>query len=299
MKSVEDSLLRDLELSNLNTLRVGGKARFFARPQMQDEIPELLNWAWKNGLPVAILGGGSNVLISDRGFEGLVIQTGGLSKIHFWEQSQDFYVCAQAGVKKAMLLKIYLEKKLPCAVFISGIPGEVGGGVIMNAGISHPIEFREFKDIVWLVKGFDLKGNFFQMSHSALTFEYRLTKGLPQGVLTEVVLKCPNMPDVDVPQQVQAYLRWRAQTQPLELPNCGSVFKNPPGQKAAYLIDQAGLKGYTMGGAQVSKKHANFIVNLGWAKAQDVKDLINYVQEVVYKRFQVVLEPEVRFFGHW
>lgn len=125
MKSVEDSLLRDLELSNLNTLRVGGKARFFARPQMQDEIPELLNWAWKNGLPVAILGGGSNVLISDRGFEGLVIQTGGLSKIHFWEQSQDFYVCAQAGVKKAMLLKIYLEKKLPCAVFISGIPGRL------------------------------------------------------------------------------------------------------------------------------------------------------------------------------
>ncbi|MCS6838327.1 MAG: UDP-N-acetylmuramate dehydrogenase [Bdellovibrionaceae bacterium] len=289
----------DVDLKGYTSWLVGGKADYLCSPSSYHELRLCLIWAKSQGLPVTVLGGGSNVLISDDGIDGLVILTRKLNQLQSFIADGNLVLRAQSGVKKAELLRVFLKHSLAPAVFLAGLPGEVGGGIVMNAGISEPCVPREFGELVrsFLVMNFDGEERLY--SHDQVTWGYRYSSGWQPGIILEAELAWPYTPDPLVIGRVKDANQQRVKKQPLELPSCGSVFVNPPGLKAAALIDSCGLKGYTIGQAQVSTKHANFIVNLGGARAEDIWNLIEYVKATVRENCQVDLETEVVRLGRW
>ena len=279
--------------------QVGGCADWWAQPSHIAELQEILLWARCAQLPVHVLGGGSNVLVSDQGVDGLVISTQGLNRLQVKEEVDGLWIQAQAGVKKSELLKIFLRYQLPPALFLAGLPGDVGGGVVMNAGVSEDLRPRQFGELVASLQVMDENAQLRNVSRDSLIWHYRKSEGWQPGIVVSAHLFWPWEKNAEVLLKVKALNQLRLRKQPLDLPSCGSVFKNPPGLKAARLIEEAGLKGYRIGGAQVSTKHANFIVNLGHASSRDIHQLIEYVRKVVSERTGVLLEPEVVYFGRW
>ena len=290
---------RSCSLSGLNSWKVGGSADFFCQPENKEEIFYYLQWAKKQNLSVTFLGGGTNVLISDKGVEGLVIGLQRLKAFKEWEEGGRLYISALAGASKAQIMQIFLRHKLAPALFLCGLPGDVGGGVVMNAGVGQAISPREFKDIVDWIKVIR-EDELILIQHEDIHWEYRLSKGWGPGLIYEVGMSWPMEPSQDVPVRLKEMALKRTQSQPLQSASCGSVFKNPlTGEKSGALIEQCGLKGYQIGQACISKKHANFIINMGGATAMDIHRLIQYVQKTVKERFNILLEPEVRYMGHW
>lgn len=291
-----------VELSQHTWWKVGGKADFFCLPESVDQVEQALLWAEQKSVPVTVLGGGSNVLISDNGVEGLVIGLKYFSGVEKQESNEKVTVLALAGTSKAEVLKVFLKAKLAPALFLCGLPGDMGGGVVMNAGVSEKITPREFCEIVdWFEvtsvdKGVIKKQKF---THSDVQWMYRSSKGWQPGVVTRVQVAWPNEPDLEIPQKVKQATRSRIMRQPLNMPSCGSVFKNPKGHASGALIEQSGLKGFQLGGAQVSEKHANFIVNLGNAKASEIHQIIVHVQQTVRQKLGMDLETEVKYIGRW
>jgi UDP-N-acetylmuramate dehydrogenase len=207
-----------------------------------------------------------------------------------------------AGCPKAEPLKHFLREKLAPAVFLCGLPGDLGGGVVMNAGVGDAITPREFVESVEFVEVMRLAGGrpvIIRLRAEDLQWSYRHCSGWEPGIIVRVGLRWPLGADADVPQRVREATRRRLERQPLQEPSCGSVFKNPVGAKAGALIEQAGLNGLRLGGAQVSEKHANFIVNRGGASAADVDKLIKTVQAEVFRKAGIKLECEVRYLGRW
>lgn len=294
----------NISLASFTSWQIGGEADFFAEPKTLDELKLAYGWAMQNHLAVSILGGGSNVLISDDGVMGLVMSMRKLDAIQSEVVSNNsnqewFVIQAEAGVKKSELLKAFLKQRLDPALFLAGLPGDVGGGVVMNAGVAEDFNPREFGELVQSVKVLRPDLSVVTLDHDDLNWTYRHSSGWEPGIIIQAQLRWPNIANPVILDKVKEANRIRLQKQPLDMPSCGSVFKNPPGQKAAELIDKAGLKGYTLGEAQVSNKHANFIVNLGKAKAKDTWGVIKHVQAVVFNTFQVHLETEVVRFGRW
>lgn len=292
------NLQKNISLKTFNSWQVGGAADFFGQPTTVEELKEFVSWANTQHLPIHILGGGSNVLISDQGLRGITLHLSKLTGVEVTETPQDILFDCFAGTSKAELLKNLLKYKLEAALFVAGIPGELGGGVAMNAGVAERIQPREFVEIVdWIevLKTPSLKIERFEKKD--LKWDYRHCTGWQPGIITRVGIKIANDPKSDILERVRQANRLRAQRQPLELPSCGSVFVNPSGDKAGRLIEAAGLKGFTVGGAQVSLKHANFIVNLGIASAQDITEVILYVQKIVEQKFSVKLKTEVVWMG--
>lgn len=280
--------------------KIGGPADFFCLPKTVEEVQEAVRFAQEKKLPITVLGGGTNVLISDQGIAGLVIAMKHLSGVKLDEDANWVRVEAMAGTPKSELTKIFLKRKLKPALFLCGLPGDVGGGVVMNAGVAEKIEPREFVEITGWVDVLDLQKNTVRrMQRNEIDWRYRHSAGWQPGIILAAQILWPNTPEETIPRQVTEATKIRRSKQPLELPSCGSTFKNPHPQSAGALIDKAGLKGYTVGGAQVSPKHANFIVNLGSATARDVDTIIRHVQAEVKKQFQVDLETEVRYLGRW
>lgn len=280
--------------------KIGGPADFFCLPKTVGEVQEAVRFAQDKNIPITVLGGGTNVLISDQGIEGLVIGMKQLNGVKVEEDSNWVRVEALAGTPKSELTKIFLKRKLRPALFLCGLPGDVGGGVVMNAGVAEKITPREFVEITGWVDVLDLQKNTVRrMPKDDLQWRYRHSTGWQPGIIVGAQILWPNTPEDNIPRQVTEATKVRRSKQPLELPSCGSTFKNPHPQSAGALIDKAGLKGYTVGGAQVSPKHANFIVNLGGASAQDVDTIIRHVRAEVKKQFQVDLETEVRYLGRW
>jgi len=288
-----------ISLKPWTSWQVGGVADWWAQPSSVPELREILRWAQSMNLSVHVLGGGSNILVSDAGVEGLVIGTQRLNGIEIKESPEGLWIKAQAGVKKSELLKIFLRYQLSPALFLAGLPGDVGGGVVMNAGVSEDLRPREFGELVYSVEVMDFGGDSREIPKESLRWEYRKSYGWQPGIILEATLFWPWEKMPDVLPRVKELNRLRLQKQPLDLPSCGSVFKNPPGLKAARLIDESGLKGYRVGDAQVSLKHVNFIVNLGNASAQDIHQIIEHVRQVVFERTGVKLESEVVYFGRW
>ena len=292
---------KNIWLSPHTSWQVGGPADFFALPSDLDEIKQAWSWALKENQPVYFLGGGSNILIADAGLRGLVVGLKKFSACKTEINNNNFDIHCQAGLSKSELLKIFLKQKLAPALFLAGLPGDVGGGIVMNAGVAENFQPREFGEIVKSFKvlrpnslgGWDEK--FYQ--HKDIQWTYRHTQGWQPGLITDVVLSWPNQPSMDILNQVKEANRTRLSKQPLDLPSCGSVFVNPPGAKAAQLIDQCGLKGFRIGDAQVSTKHANFIVNQGQAKASEIRDVIVHVQKTVREQKSISLKTEVIFLG--
>lgn len=278
---------------------VGGLAEFFCTPKNSNELNEALQYAQKNNLAITVLGGGSNILVSDEGIRGLTICLKYFNQVATKIENDRIYVEADSGTGKSELLKIFLKNKLAPALFLAGLPGDVGGGVVMNAGVAEAFVPREFMDIVDEVDVLRFDGAIQTFKKSELKITYRHTEGWQPGIISRVRMSWPMQNDETILQKVKDANRSRLSKQPLDMPSCGSVFKNPEGHKAAQLIDQCGLKGFRIGDAQVSEKHANFIVNLDQAKAVDIWNVIQHVRTTVLKEKNVSLTTEVVRLGHW
>lgn len=300
--------LERVSLAPFTSWQVGGPADWFCRPESAEDVERALEFAIGKNLPWAVLGGGSNVLVSDDGVAGLVIATGKLSRVESREEDGRLVIDAQAGAGKNELLKLFLKHKLPPALFLAGLPGDVGGGIVMNAGVAEsfvPREFHEIVDSFEIVAPAAASGAGAAAGKTArrtfakdeVSWSYRHSRGWQPGVIVSARISWPLAPDEAILQKVRDANRVRLSKQPLELPSCGSVFVNPPGHKAAQLVDGCGLKGYAVGGAMVSPKHANFIVNTGGAKASDLKAVIAHVQATVKQRTGVDLVTEVVMLG--
>lgn len=282
--------------------KIGGPADFFCLPKTIEEVREAAQFASTKKIPLTILGGGTNVLIHDEGIEGLVICMEQLHHVDILEQEGRVQIVALAGTPKSDLTKIFMKRKLAPALFMCGLPGDVGGGVVMNAGIGEKVLPREFVEIVDWIEVLDLSRPDFplkKLTRDQVEWKYRHSEGWQPGIVVRAAMSWPDQPDEEIPRKVREATKNRLARQPLDLPSCGSTFKNPPGGHAGALIEQCGLKGYRQGGAQVSPKHANFIVNTGGATAQDVAAIIRHVQSEVKARFQVQLETEVKWLGRW
>ena len=298
MSQIPSFIQKDVSLKKMNSWQVGGQAEFFCAPTSIEELKEALTWNEKK--PYIVLGGGTNSLVSEKGLRGLTLQLAKLSKIEVTECEKEISFTCLAGTPKSDLLKHLLKYQLEAALFVAGIPGSVGGGVVMNAGVGEQIQPREFVEIVdWIevleTPSLQLK----RFSKAELNWDYRHCTGWQEGIITRVGIKIANEPKPTLLDRVRTANRVRASKQPLELPNCGSVFRNPPNDKAGRLIEAAGLKGFTIGGARVSEKHANFIVNWGSATATDISNVILHVQGEVEKKFSVKLKTEVVWLGEF
>jgi UDP-N-acetylmuramate dehydrogenase len=276
--------LRDELLKKHTSFRIGGPADYFCVPEDIEQIKEALNFARENRLPVAIMGLGTNLLALDNGFRGLVIKLGGgLS----WMKAKSRVVHVGSGVSLPKLLLFLARRGLGGMEFLAGIPGTVGGAAVMNAG-AWGKEISRFVDRITVL---DFKGKERTLKKRQLKFSYRksvLQKG--KWILLEVVLRLRKSKRKAIKSKLQGFLKRRRESQPLGIPNAGCIFKNPKGKFAGRIIEEAGCKGMRMGDAQVSSKHANFIVNLGEAKARDVVKLIARVQKAV----KIKLEPELK-----
>lgn len=280
----------DEPLAPYTTWRIGGPADLLFRPLDNTECRIALELASDSQIPVTFLGAGSNVLIADKGIRGLVVQTKNIREI-VWDGS---LVKVGAGLPLSLLSQLSVEKSFSGLEFAAGIPGSVGGAVLMNAGAYGSC----IGDLVLTVKTFTKEGQEKTYSQHDLEFSYRnsILKHA-QELVTEVVFSLKPGTAKAGKEIMEEYLRLRKSKHPLHLPNAGSVFKNPPGTPAARLIEAAGAKGWRVGGAQVAMEHANFIVNLGQAKACDVVELIEEVQKAVEEHFSICLETEVLFLG--
>jgi UDP-N-acetylmuramate dehydrogenase len=296
---------RDAPLASLTSWRVGGLADFLAQPRTLEELRATLAWFNSQSIPLTILGGGTNVLISDRGVRGAVIALGKMMGLSVEQRSDRLHITCLAGTPKSELLRVFLRHRLEPALFLAGLPGDVGGGVAMNAGVGEMIKPREFNEITDWIDVFRIGkpgDSVIDLDHvksEDLQWGYRRSGGWEPGVIARIGLSWPLEPVEDVLNRVKLANKERFGKQPLDQPNCGSVFVNPSGHKAGKLIQDCGLKGYVRGGAQVSEKHANFIVNNGGAKAADIDAIIEHVRNTVLEKTGIELLTEVVYLGVW
>jgi UDP-N-acetylmuramate dehydrogenase len=286
----------DVPLSSFTSFRVGGKAQWYGAPKYQDDLNALVAWGQEQGLPLTMLGAGSNLLVSDRGVDGLVISTRHLRNSTF--RDNDAIVTASAGEPIARLAWKLAKKGWSGMEWAVGIPGTVGGAVVMNAGAHQSCLADCLVNVVVL----NANGTLELLTPEELEFSYR-TSNL-QGNRDRIVLQATfQLQPGFNPQAIHATtlnnLNQRKSSQPYDKPSCGSVFRNPGSHAAGWLIEQLGLKGYQIGGAQVAHRHANFILNCGNAKAQDIFELICFVQEKVKSHWSLELETEVRMLGNF
>ncbi|MGZ3745974.1 MAG: UDP-N-acetylmuramate dehydrogenase [Pseudobdellovibrionaceae bacterium] len=293
---------KNVALAEYTSWLVGGVAEFFCLPESVAEVQEAMQWAQEHKQPLTLFGGGTNVLISDKGVRGLVMCMRRFSGLESKEIHGRLEVTALAGTGKSELLKVFLKNKLSPALFLAGLPGDVGGGVVMNAGVAEAYVPREFVEITdWIEVLRCENGNFtiHRFTKNQLHWQYRHSQGWQPGVIVRVGVSWPLQTETSVLEQVRNANKIRLSKQPLDMPSCGSVFRNPPNHKAAQLIDSCGLKGFIVGQAQVSLKHANFIVNLGEAKAMDMWRVIEHVRKTVKDLKGVDLHTEVIRLGDW
>lgn len=293
--AVEALLRPDVPLAPLTTFRVGGPAEWLVTPRSFEQMQFAVDWARAQGLPLTFLGAGSNLLISDRGLPGLVICSRYWRHTHF--DLETGQVTAAAGEPLPTLAWKAAKRGWRGLEWAVGIPGTVGGAVVMNAG-AHGLCTA---DIFQRAEIYEPGGKQRQLALADMAFQYRTSKlqGQPQAVVQATLQLQPGHDPAAVMADTLADLEQRRATQPYDLPSCGSVFRNPQPHSAGWLIEQSGLKGYRIGNAQIAERHANFILNCGGATAADIFQLIHYAQEQVETRWAVRLQPEVKMLGEF
>lgn len=270
--------------------KTGGICDVIAFPANIEEVKNIVLWIRENHVPLTILGNASNVIVQDNGIKGIVVMFDKMSHITI----NDTLVSVDSGVKLVDLSKVVLEHSLTGLEFACGIPGSMGGGVFMNAGAYG----GELKDIIHSVTVIDLEGRIKEYSNKDMAFGYRYSKiQETKEIILNTTLKLEHGEKEKIAEKMNELTILRESKQPLEYPSCGSVFKRPTGYFAGQLIQNANLQGYRIGGVEVSKKHAGFIVNIDNGTASDYKKLIEHVQKVVFEKFNVLLETEVKFIG--
>jgi UDP-N-acetylmuramate dehydrogenase len=283
-------------LARYTSMKIGGPADFFIDVENSAALTRALKTLHQYGTDFCLLGNGSNVLISDRGVRGAVIHlTGDFKQIEWRPDGEIVLVIVGAAFAVTQLVREAARKGYSGLEFAEGIPGTMGGALFMNAGAYG----SEFEKVIDQVNGFTREGEPIRFSRNELIFTYR-DSHLPLGmVVTEVCLRLRQENSAQVSSRVREFVTKRKTSQPSGYPNSGSMFRNPSGDFAGRLIEAAGLKGKKIGRAQISERHANFIVNLGGAQGEDVRGLMELARAEVKTRFGVELESEVRLLGEW
>ncbi len=281
----------DAPMARHTSLRVGGNADALATPGDRDSLAALLRVCGERDIPHSTLGAGFNTLVRDGGIDGVVIQLGRLRGLRSEGAGQ---LRAEAGASHHRITKHCIAAGLAGLEFGAGIPGSVGGWVTMNAGVRE----REVADVLREAELFDAEGGELELSRDELRFEYRAARGLPVGaVVVSALFAVTESTPEEVQAEVDRQLALRTGRQPLDVPTCGSVFKNPPGDHAGRLIESAGLKGLRVGDAEITPVHANFIANRGDASASDILELIERARAGVRESAGIELETEVCIIG--
>lgn len=287
-----DAVRFEVPMSRFTSLRVGGPVDAMVTPGDRDELARVLRVCALHRLPHAVIGNGFNSIVRDEGLTGVALR---LSRFRDLGTRPGERLRCEAGASHRQITRFCQEQGLAGLEFGAGIPGTVGGWIAMNAGIGH----REVKDVVCEIEVMSpTRARIRHLGRQLLHFGYRALRGLaPGSVILSALFEVRISTRAEVKAEVDRLLAERARRQPLDLPSCGSVFKNPPGGFAGQLIEAAGLKGERVGGAEISTTHANFIVNRGGATATDVISLIAKARALVRCRTGIVLEPEVRILG--
>jgi UDP-N-acetylmuramate dehydrogenase len=278
----------DEPMSKYTSMRVGGPADYYLEPADKLDLVEIIRYFQKNNFPYLMLGRGSNLLFSDEGLRGAAIN---LEACLSTMRLEDDLVIAEAGVHMAKFVDFCIQKSLAGVEMLAGIPGSVGGAVVMNAG-AHGGEISDHLVEVEILRNSEIQ----TVKKEDAQLAYRQS-GFGHDIVLSASFRLPKGNKEELMARRREMILKRNVTQPLSLPNSGSMFKNPPGNHAAKLIEQAGLKGKRVGNAQISEKHANFIVNLGGAKASDIATLVDLARRTVYQNAGVLLELEVKFIG--
>ena len=291
----EDNLKTDEPMSKHSSYRVGGPAELYLEVDSVEKLKAILEINKELKLPITVIGNGTNILVKDEGIKGIVVKyvAKGISKATL--DNDTFAITADAGLPNAALANELLKDSLTGFEFAASIPGTIGGAIYMNAGAFG----GEMENIVSEVTFLDLDDlAIYKSDGDDCDFSYRHSKfeNMNTVILSATMVFSKGNKD-EIKRTMDAYLEKRLETQPYDKPNAGSTFKRGDGFITAMLIDEAGLKGYTIGGAQVSEKHAGFIVNTGNATAKDILDLIKYVQKQIMEKYGKAIEPEVRILG--
>lgn len=287
-------VLFDEPLDRYTSLKVGGRADALVFPQNVEEIGKLVLFFGQSDHPFLVVGNWTNLLVRDQGYRGAIIAMKDLRRITCAQEDRDHaMVDVQAGVSLAELVRLTAERALAGMAFCAGIPGSVGGAVIMNAGAYG----SEIKDVLYKATLMDHQAVVTDRLRKDLCFEYRRLD-VPAGTIVVGAAFCLERGDPKIiRQRIDDIMARRRQKHPLDHPSAGSIFKNPAGHPAGLLIEAAGLKGMQIGGAKISERHGNFIINTGGAKAVDILALIERVQDEVLKQTGITLETEVRIIG--
>lgn len=288
-----DQFLREEPMKKHITFRVGGPAACFLTPSTKEQIREILHICQEEKTPYFILGNGSNLLVSDQGFDGVVLQ---VYKNMNQMAVEGEHLRVQAGALLSATARKALEAGLTGMEFAAGIPGTMGGAAVMNAGAYG----GEMKDILESVTVLTPEGEQKELKNEELQLGYRTSVVKEKGyIVLEAVLSLKKGDPEAIKSRMDELKEQRVTKQPLEYPSAGSTFKRPEGYFAGKLIMDSGLAGYQVGGAQVSEKHCGFVINAGDATARDVRTLMDNVRDIVYKKYGVTLEPEVKFLGEF
>lgn len=281
----KENILLNEDMSKHISLKTGGKTKIFVKAYTIEEIQTILKVANTKGIPLFVLGNGTNILVRDEGFNGIIMQI----KLENIEINENI-VTVGAGVKNAVLSGKLAQNNLSGFEFASGIPGTIGGAIKMNAGAYG----SEMKDIISEVIYIDNKGNIKKITNEQCKFKYRNSIFFKtQGVIIQATLILKHGNKEEIQNKILELAKARKEKQPLEYPNAGSTFKRGENYITAKVIDECGLKGYSIGGAEVSTKHAGFIINKNKATSKDILDLIEYVKNKVKEQTGIEIKLEI------
>ncbi len=289
----KNKILYNEEMKKYTTFKIGGKAECLIKIDNIKDLKSILKFVNENDIPLTVLGNGSNVLVSDKGIKGITIIIK-IEKIDIKEKNEKVEITVGAGEKIGKLGMLFLKNEITGFEELSGIPGTIGGATRMNAG-AHG---REIKDIVKTVKCVDYKGNEKEFTNEQMEFGYRTSiLKKEKYIVTEVEMELEKGNKEEIQRKMNEYAKYRKEKQPIEYPSAGSTFKRGKDFITAKLIDDAGLKGYSIGGAQISTKHGGFIINKGNATAKDVIELVQYTKDQIYNEFGKKIELEIELIG--
>lgn len=289
----KDNILYNEDMKKHTTFKIGGPAECFIKIKTKEELKEILKFAKKNNIEITILGNGSNILVLDGGIDGITL-TIQIEYINIEQNNGKYKIHVSSGYKLSKFAQICLKNEITGFEELSGIPGTIGGAVSMNAG-AHG---KEMKDIVEKIKCVDINGDEKEFLNKEAKFDYR--KSIFKGnsyIVTEVVLNLEKGKKEEIKAKMNEYAQYRKTRQPIEYPSAGSTFKRGKNFITAKLIDDAGLKGYSIGDAVVSTKHSGFVINKGNASAKDVIDLVKHIKKTVEEKFNKKIELEIEVVG--
>ena len=289
----KENLYYDEPMAKHTSFKIGGPADVFIKVDNIEELKETVDLSKKNQIPLTIIGNGSNLLVTDKGIRGITAKLN-LKDIEIKNENNKQIIKVDAGVPVGLLAQKLLKEEIAGFEELSGIPGTIGGAVIMNAG-AHG---KELKDILKKVTAIDYNGNIHEFTNEECLFSYRNSRFQKEKyIILQATLELEKGNAKEIKEKMDEYMQFRKEKQPIEYPNAGSTFKRGEDFVTAKLIDEAGLKGYKVGGAQVSEKHAGFIVNVDNATAKDVIELTDYIKEKIEEKFGKKINLEIQMIG--